>query len=174
MMNNILNKENKDTMAMSMAMLDKIRTSKVLVKPVLPEGHYSVIFKGIGFEEASYRGIKCMSVQFKYGYNNLDYEENIPLNPTTSPEAQQMALVQIQNCLRQLAEQFNLIGVEVDVETLNKYVGNKIDIKIYRKEFEFLTVDGETKIGHSRKFGFWKKPVEVEVEVTPVVEMPKF
>jgi hypothetical protein len=158
LMNNNGNKvENKvDSMEASRKLMEELMGRKIVVKPTLPVGHYTGVFGGMQFVETRYKSTKCMGVQIKYTVANVEYEEIQPLNGAGTVEAQQAALGQVQRYMEQLAAQFDLVGIDVDMELLNQHIGKPIDIKVYEKEFETKT----NKTAKARKIGFWRKPVD--------------
>lgn len=153
-----------DMTANSMSMMEALLGKKVMVKPVLPEGHYTLVFKGVTFVEVTHKGQKVMAARFTLADKTYTYEEDFPLYAETE-EARAAILGQLTRYLQQLAEQFNVVGVEVSFEDINKFIGQNIDIKVYMHEF---THEKTGKVCHARRIGFWRKPVEVEVAVTSV------
>jgi hypothetical protein len=160
-----------DMMAESKAMMEQLMGTKVMVKPTLLDGHFTVNFKGIAFIETRHKGHACMAVEISYADDKNNYSEVLPLDGNATPEAKAAALGQVQRYMLQIAEQLDLVGIDINFDVLNQHIGKAMDIKVYQKEF--TSVKGTTC--HARAFGFWKKPQDVmsEVAVT-TTEIPKF
>jgi hypothetical protein len=157
-----------DHITNSMAMMNELLGSKVMVKPVLPEGHYNVEFKGVSFVEVMHKGKKVMAARFTLADKTHVYEEDFALYAETE-EARAAILGQLKRYIQQIAEQFELIGVDVSFEDLNKYIGHGLGVKVYMHEF---THEKTGKSCHARRIGFWAKPVEVP-QTTPA-NVPSF
>lgn len=163
-----------NTLEASKALMAQLQAKKVMVKPTLLEGYYTIVFQGMNFIETKHKGKDCMAVQIKYMLDTNEYEELFPLDGTASPEAQQAAMGQIERYMKQLGEQFNLLGVDITFDDLNKFIGQTIDMKVYTQEYKFTnTLTNNECKGHARKIGFWKKPIEA-TQPTQTIEVPKF
>jgi hypothetical protein len=157
-----------DAMEASKKLMEQLKGAKIVVKPTLPEGHYTGLFKGIKFIESRHSGAACMAVEIAYSVAETDYTEEFPLDGKASPEAQAAALGQIQRYMQQIAEQFGLVGIDINFDVLNQHINEAFDIKVYQKEFQ--TKAGKTAL--ARKIGFWKKPEESEAQKEAAVTAP--
>lgn len=164
------NTVNESAAERSKRMMQRLMTAEIHVKPTLPEGHYTVVFRGVGFAEVKHKGADCSALRFSFEFSGITYEEDFLLY-ADSIKAEEVVYAKAEQHLKDIGAQFKIDPrISITFEELMKYTGQNLDIKVYMQDF----TDKEGKPGKSRKFGFWKKPdiIMAEAAITSTEEIP--